>query len=279
MSRLLLLVLLLLPTLAFAQPEDADQRRFAALMQKAEAERWHALPFGDLVQRVGLEFRGTPYVAGILDAPEQETLLAPLTQFDCVLFVESVLALARGIAAQDYTWATYMNGVQEQRYRDGVKDGYLSRLHYFSEWLHNNEERNLVVQLTQDLGGVPLGKPINFMSRNRSAYRHLASDSLFAGLIRVEEALRDRENLFIPQARIRSTYAGLQAGDVVALTSDLAGLDVAHTGFVFVSPNGQVGLLHASVQRGVVVETDLHAYVQGIRRQHGMMIARPNPSL
>lgn len=277
MSRLLLPLLFLLPTLALAQADAADQRQFSTLMEKARQESWHAQPFGELVQQIGLEFRGTPYVAGILDAPEEETLLAPLTQFDCVLFVESVLALARGIAAQDFTWATYLANVQQQRYRDGVKDGYCSRLHYFSDWLHNNEDRNLVVQLTQDLGGVPLGKSINFMSRNRSAYRHLASDSLFAGIVAVEQALRDREVYFIPQAQIRSTYAGLQAGDVVALTSDLTGLDVAHTGFVYVGPNGQVGLLHASVQRGVVVETDLHAYVQSVRRQNGMMVARPIP--
>lgn len=277
MLRLLLLVHLWMPFWAIAQSDEADQRRFATLMQKAQQEQWHALAFGELVQRVGLEFRGTEYVAGILDAPDEETLLAPLTRFDCVLFVESVLALARGIAAQDYSWASYLAHVQQQRYRDGVKDGYCSRLHYFSDWLHNNEERNLVVQLTQGLGGVPLGKPINFMSRNRSAYRHLASDSLFSGIVAVEQALRDRETFYIPKTRIRATYSGLQAGDVVALTSDLAGLDVAHTGFVFVGADGQIGLLHASTQRGVVVEPDLHAYVQGVRRQNGVMIARPNP--
>jgi len=275
MFNLLFLLLFLLPTSVLAQSDTEDQRVFSSLMAKAQSEHWHTLPFGDLVQRVGLEFLGAPYVAGILDEPAQETLLAPLTKFDCVLFVESVLALARGIVAQDFTWASYLRRVEEQRYREGVMHGYGSRLHYFSDWLYDNEARNLVVQRTRDLGGVPIGKPITFMSRNRSAYRHLASDSLYSGILALEQELRNREVLFIPQARIRSSYAGLHAGDVVALTSDLAGLDVAHTGFVFTGPNGQVGFMHASTQRGVVVEPDLHTYVQGVRRQNGMMVARP----
>lgn len=253
-------------------PADA---RFETLMAAARAENVHSRPLGQIVQWVGERLRGTPYVAGVLDAPAEETLVAPLDKFDCVLFVESALALARGIGAQDYSYDGYLRRVEQQRYRGGTLNGYCSRLHYFSEWIRDGEQRGLVENVTQQLGGIRLDKRLDFMSNHRDAYRQLTSDSLFAGIVEMERDLESLEVYYIPEGRLRSVYSRLQAGDIIATATDIEGLDVTHTGFVFDAGNGRKGFLHASTKDGVTVAPDLQTYLEGNRRQIGAVVVRP----
>ena len=97
----------------------------------------------------------------------------------------------------------------------------------------------------------------------------------------MEDRLRARQRRnpvrYVPQDSIRAVYDQLQAGDIVALVSPIDGLDVAHTGLVYVAKDGSRGLLHASLSDGVVVSPDLQRYVQKIDRQIGMVVARPQP--
>lgn len=258
------------------QQVDPSRLAFENTMAVATAEQWGELDLGDVMQRVGLRFIGRPYEAGLLDAPESETLVAPLDRFDCVLFVEAVLAISRGIVAGDPSHDGYLRRIEEQRYRDGTMDGYCSRLHYFSEWISVNEARGLVTNITSGIGGQILEKRLTFMGRNRSSYRQLAtSDSLFAGIQAMERDLADLEIQYVPKAAIRRTYGSLRAGDIVALATSIDGLDVVHTGLVYDAADGRKGLLHASLTRGVVVSPDLQSYVENNRSQIGIVVARP----
>ncbi|NBB99432.1 MAG: DUF1460 domain-containing protein [Bacteroidetes bacterium] len=264
------------PDTATVVDDEASRAAFAEVMARAQREAWHQRTFGALVQQVGLSFRQAPYAAGLLDTELEERLVVDLRQFDCVTFVEIALAMARGIAAEDYTYATFTAHLEDQRYRDGRIDGYCSRLHYFTDWIYDNAQRGTVVDLTQQLGGVPMAQPPTFMSAHRSAYRQLAaSDSLYAELLQVEQSIAAQPRYFIPQDRIRDVYNALQAGDIIALATDIDGLDVSHTGLVYRGPEGSVGLLHASLEDGVKVSLDLQRYVQNNRHQTGIVVARP----
>lgn len=97
-------------------------------MQEAVKEKLHSRPLGEMMQAIAVKFRGTPYRAGLLDRSSQETLVVSLQGFDCVLFVETVLAIARGVAVQDYSYHTFAGHIQNQRYRNGELSGYCSRL-------------------------------------------------------------------------------------------------------------------------------------------------------
>ena len=256
--------------------DAASRAAFADVMARAKREAWHKRTFGALVQQVGLAFRQAPYAAGLLDAASEEHLVVDLRQFDCVTFVEIALAMARGITAEDYAYATFTSHLEDQRYRDGHIDGYCSRLHYFTDWVYDNAQRGTVVDLTQQLGGIPMAQPPTFMGAHRSAYRQLAaSDSLYDELLHIEQSIAAQPRYFIPQDRIREVYSVLQAGDIVALATDIDGLDVSHTGLVYRGPEGSVGLLHASLEDGVKVSPDLQRYVQNNRRQTGIVVARP----
>jgi cell wall-associated NlpC family hydrolase len=245
-------------------------------MSYARAEQLHTRPLGEIMQAIGLQFLRKPYVAGLLDEPAEETLVVTFAKFDCVLFVETALAMARGIAVEDYTYETFARHLREQRYRDGALNGYCSRLHYFSEWIADNEVRGTVENVTRALGGAPLDKQLTFMGAHRQSYpRLVASDSLFQCIRGMEADLAGLALYYIPQDRIRAVYDRLQAGDIVAMATKIGGLDVVHTGLVHANYDGSKGLLHASTKNGVVVSPDLQAYVQNIPNQIGIVIARP----
>ena len=257
-------------------PPNAADVRFQAVMDFAQREGLHERSIGEIVQAVGERFVGAPYVAGMLDEAEEEALIAPLDRFDCVLFVETALALARGIAVEDYSYAGFLDRLEALRYREGQLDGYCSRLHYFSEWIEDNERRGHVRNLTPGLGGEPLGKTLDFMSAHRASYPRFAeNDSLFRGVREMEQRLEGTDVHYIPQDRIREVYGQLRAGDLLAFATPIDGLDVTHTGLVYAHEDGGMGVLHASTSGGVTVAPDLQAYVEGVESQKGIVVIRP----
>ena len=257
-------------------PDSTTEQLFKDVMAFARAERLHGRSFGEIVQAVGMRFLQTPYVAGKLDEPEQETLIVDLTGFDCVLYVEAVLALARGIAIEDYAYETFVSHIQDQRYRDGALDGYCSRLHYFTEWILNNEARGAVKNITKTLGGELLDKQLTYMSEHRDSYpRFATNDSLFQGIQAMERNLADLDHYYIPQDRIRAVYDRLRPGDIIATSTHIEGLDVTHTGLVYADDDGGIGFLHASTSGGVMVSPDLQDYIQNNSVQIGIVVARP----
>ncbi len=259
-------------------PDATTRRLFQEVMAYARAHDLHERPLGEVMQALGLRFRGQPYVAGMLDAPATEKLICRLDGFDCVTFVETALALARTVRAQEDRFAAFMRHVQEGRYRGGAMDGYCSRLHYFSEWIADNERRGHVRNITEALGGEPLDKTLDFMSTHREAYpRFATNDSLYRCIGQMEARLADMELHYIPQDRIHAVYDRLEAGDIVALATSIDGLDVSHTGLVYKGPDGATGLLHASTSDGVTVSPDLQSYVQHVDVQIGIVVARPLP--
>lgn len=257
---------------------DAETRAaFERIMTEARAERWHEQPFGDLVQTVASTLLGARYQDGLLDVAENEALVVNLAAFDCVLYVENVLALAQAVARQDYTWEAYTGHLEGLRYREGALEGYCSRLHYFSDWIHDNARRGHVRDVTQEIGGAPFEQTLDFMSTHRDAYPRLAADSVYQCIVGVEAALRERTLYYVPEERIRTVYPLLQPGDVVATATDIAGLDVTHTGFVYRTAEGGTGFIHASITGEVKVSDDLAGYIEDNERQIGILVARPLP--
>jgi hypothetical protein len=242
----------------------------------ARAERLDTLPIGDIVARLGRTFVGTTYTPGTLEVPGPERLVINLRELDCVTFVEANLVLARMIRAGQSDFDIFRAELTRLRYRDGELDGYPSRLHYFSEWISDNEAAGLMRDVTRELGGVPVNEPINFMSRNADAYPRLADHANLAAIREIERRLSARVRYYIPQDRIGEVAAGIRDGDIIAATSTLQGLDVAHTGFALWI-DGELHLLHAPLfGRNVEIsDLPLARRIPSIPGQDGIMVARP----
>jgi Protein of unknown function (DUF1460) len=264
------------PSSVIARPlAPAAPPEFAHIMQWAKQRELAERSLPEILQAVSEQFLGATYREHLLDQTDSETIFVSLKEFDCVLFVETVLALARGIAVQDYTYPTFLQNLQAQRYWNGKIDGYCSRLHYFSTWIQDNAKRNTVADMSSRLGGVPFNQPLDFMSRHWQKYPQLLHSPNNRQCIQAMEAKIDPATIrYIPRFQIARLYQKLQPGDIVAMTTDIPGLDATHTGLVYRSANGNIGLIHAAPIVGVKISTDLQTYVDRLGAT-GILVARP----
>ncbi len=265
--------------------DDADWEVFRDKVRWAREQRLDTLPLGEAMAALGRSFVGTAYVPHTLEADGPESLVINFTGLDCVTFVENVFALTRfartpGAAGllDDRLEAQhrYEDLLQELRYRDGTLDGYASRLHYFTDWVKDNEARGLVVDMSRELGGVRDDEPIDFMTTHADAYRQLADPGNTANVRAAEERLSSEGRYFVPGGRIAAASPGIRNGDVIAATSTVAGLDVAHTGLAL-WVDGELHMLHAPLVGEAVQISDvsLAERILRIGGQDGIIVARP----
>jgi hypothetical protein len=163
------------------------------------------------------------------------------------------------------------------RYRGGVRKGYASRLHYFSEWISDGAARGLVRDLGEELGGEVDPRPLRFMTEHRDSYPALANDAVFGAIGLMEKRLDSHKRWMIPAARIPAVESRIQSGDVLAFATSIPGLDVSHAAYAYRDPQGILRVLHAPLSGGAVeiTKTTLPEYVANIRRATGILIARP----
>lgn len=221
---------------------------------------------------------GTTYAAGTLDRDSVEKLQPYLQETDCTTFVETVLALARTAVKKQSTWDEYCRQLTALRYRNGKIDGYLSRLHYFSDWIANNEQKGFVTDITKISGGVPDTLQLYFMSRNADRYPALQRNATLVDDIAVQErSLSGKITYYLPTFRLDSaSLATIQSGDIIAFTTDIPGLDIAHVG-IAIQNNGEVRLIHASSSQGrVIVENrSILQQLKDNKKFSGIRIIRP----
>ena len=251
----------------------------------AVAQRRDAQPeFGELLGAIGERLVGTRYEPQTLELPGPERLVINLEALDCVTFVENVLVMARLAWPADPALvgdpgrfkAAYHRELTAIRYRGGVLDGYPSRLHYFSEWIGDNEALGLIDGISRDLGGVVDESPIDFMSTHPEAYRQLADPASLAEIAAAETRLRSVPRHYLPEDGIEDAAPLLRDGDIIAATSTVPGLDIAHTG-IAVWRDGVLRLLHAPLVGSHVQISDesLAERLRRIEGQDGIMVARP----
>lgn len=253
-------------------------------VRAARAQGLDTLPIGERAARIGEMFVGTVYVPQTLDPEGPERLVVNLRALDCVTYVENMLALAWFVRHgppdiledRDRAIDLYEDILTTLRYRDGVLGGYPSRLHYFSEWLQDNEEKGLVEVVTQEIGGEPLPGEIHFMSSHQDAYAQLVDPQNLREIRRIEERLSGQTRYYVPQERVAEVQEQIRTGDIIAATSTLDGLDVAHTGFALWRGD-TLHLMHAPLvgEDVQISERPLAERLLGIGAQDGIMVGRP----
>ena len=220
-------------------------------------------------------FLGTPYLANTLENSAEEKLIVFNDKYDCVTFVEYILALSIYQTQNVESKKSVLQIITELRYRDGIIDGYGSRLHYFTEWLMNSETNGTIINITSKIGGKPFEKKINFMTTHKSKYPKLQNNKDYQKVERAEKFLNNQSLTYIPKGDIKLSYPLIQHGDIIAITTGIEGLDIVHTGFAY-RKGDNIHLLHASEKEGKVVisELPLDEYMQKNKSQSGIMVAR-----
>lgn len=253
---------------------ESDQELAIKAMQEVSVKK-HNASTADLIMALSEKFTGTPYVAHTLEVKEPEQLVVNLSGMDCTTFVEQMLGMALAIKQGAGTFEDFTRILACIRYRDGVIDGYPSRLHYFTEWLQDNARKGILEIVSNDLGDQAFDSKVFFMTANPGSYRQLKSPTFIEKMKEVEKHVSAYDMNFIPKGKIKELEGLIKNGDIIAFTTDIAGLDVSHTGFA-IQQNGRLHLMHASLRTNMVEisPVPLSEYLAPMRRVTGILVAR-----
>jgi hypothetical protein len=235
--------------------------------------RGSSLTTGDLACAIGNYFLDAPYQPDTLESGNQEKLIVNLVQFDCFTFLETVLALTGCVAGGKINKAEFRRLLRLIRYRSGIINGYSSRLHYFTDWLRDNELKGMLRDLSRQLGAVSSRKKINYMTAHRKDYSGLQNENEFQKMRRVEQNISRRVFRVIPKNTVNNQVGEIKSGDILAFTAGRAGLDVAHAGFALWQEK-KLHLLHASRKEGAVVvsKKTLASYLRQNKKFTGIIV-------
>jgi hypothetical protein len=233
-------------------------------------------PIPVLMVKVGTFFKETPYVAHTLET-DKEQLVINLREMDCTTFAENCLAISKTIKSKEPTFEQFTQELIKIRYREGKIDGYPSRLHYFSDWIYDNDRKKIIESASKEIAQIPYKNVVNFMSTHPDSYQQLKENSeLVQILAEQENQISAREAYYIPENKISEFEDKLMDGDIVGITTGIKGLDISHVG-ILVRKAGRIHIMHASskAEKVIVSEETLGEYLLSSKSATGIMVARP----
>ncbi len=255
--------------------QQADSLKICQLLRQANRET--------SVLWLARQFLGVPYVAHTLEVNDDERLVVNTRQLDCTTLVETVAALKLCTQAGKHGFADYLNALRQLRYRQGRMAGYPSRLHYFTDWIRDKVAMQLVTDIQQPNPPFSAVQTVNvdYMSTHTSAYKALkASAALVPEIRAAEQSLTGMKVRYIPKRSLRNSALlrkVIKDGDILAITCNKKGLDIAHLGFAVWRSNG-LHLLNASMIHKKVIEEPmtLYQYMQKHKTHTGIRVVRIN---
>ena len=254
-----------------------DEKIFNQKVSLAVDKSLKDKPINEVIVEIGKSFLGTEYVAHTLEKDGDENLVINLTGLDCTTFLETSLTFSRCIKKDKTSFDDYQNELTYIRYRDGKIDKYPSRLHYFSDWIFNNQHKGIVKDITKEIGGKPIKFKLNFMSENPKYYKQLKENPGFIPVIKKqEEEINTRQYFYIPEDDIEKLESNIQTGDLIALTTSDKGLDIGHVGVAIKMDNGRIHFMHAPLvgSKVQITETPLSDYTKKIKKHTGIIVLR-----
>ena len=227
-----------------AQPRDLSRRRVEQLL----SQTGYNGSAGSRIEFLSRQFLGRPYAANALvgSPSTPEVFKASLDSFDCVTYVETVLALS-----QSSTLDEFVDSLRKIRYEKGSVR-WERRNHYMTGWIRNNSRIGTVSRL---------------FTRVRSIVKERILD-----VVRGLPPIRTRFKC-VPKSAVRALRSQLQTGDLIFFASTRKHLDVFHCG-ILIRDRERLMMRHASRSRNAVVEQDLDEFLKA-NRMAGIIVVRP----
>ena len=279
--KLLLLVIFLSFSLTVCTDaqiyKDEDVQICESKFQLAVNNNLNSEPINEIIVEIGKSFLGTDYETHTLEKDGDEQLVINFTGLDCFTFLENALVISRCIKQGKTSFDDYIEELTFIRYRNGLIDQYPSRLHYFIDWIYDNQEKGIVEDATKQLDGEKLELNLSFMSGHPDYYKQLKLNPEFIKTIKKQEKeINQRDHYFIPKAKISEMEYQIENGDLLAFTSAIEGLDVNHVGIAVRMEDRRIHVLHAPNVGYKVQISDkpLAEYVMGIKNDSGIIVVR-----
>jgi hypothetical protein len=224
-----------------------SRRRVEHLLSKTKHEDSAA----SRIEVLSRHFLGLPYQPNPLigSADTAEVFTASFDGFDCITYIETVIALARASNVGDFTeW------LRKIRYERG-RIQWDRRNHYMTQWIRNNQREGIVKPFS--IPAVPT------LSRERVL-------NVVPGLDPHRTVVKCVSKRAVPRLE---QY--LQSGDLIFFASTRKNLDMFHAGIITRDSN-KVSMRHASRSQGGVVEQELSEFLKA-NRMAGVVVVRPQP--
>jgi N-acetylmuramoyl-L-alanine amidase-like len=208
---------------------------------------------GDRIDILSRQFLGHPYQTNPLigSAESPEVFTVSLDAFDCVTYIETILALS--LASNPDEFEKWLRKI---RYQNG-RIVWERRNHYMTGWIRSNQRAGAVRRLS--LPNIPV----------RVKERKLNG---IPGLPPIR-----RRFTCVPKPAIRRLALHLETGDLIFFASTRKHLDVFHCGII-IRDHERLLVRHASRSRGRVIEQELNDFLKE-NRMAGVIIARPKERL
>jgi hypothetical protein len=228
-----------------AQPRGLSRRRVEQLLSKTKVNR----SAGSRIDILSSQFLGQTYkpypLIGSVDTPEVFT--ASINGFDCVTYIETILALSRSSTVADF-----VEWLRKIRYEHG-RIQWDRRNHYMTAWIRNNKRAGIIRPLRN---GVPA------VTKERLL-------DVVPGLAAKRTRVR-----CVPKSSLPALKSHLQTGDLIFFASTRKNLDVFHCGII-VRNGKHILMRHASRSLGGVVEQDFDEFLKA-NRMAGVIVVRPS---
>lgn len=253
---------------------EEDRAVFDRFLREMESKK--SLPVGDLTVETARFFLNRPYVSATLEK-EPEGLVVNLRELDCTTLVETTFALVQTLKDPAPSFDVFCDYLRQIRYRDGVIRDYTDRLHYMTDWIYENQRKGWVRDVNREIGGQPLDLALSFMSTHPASYKQLKNCPVYvARMAAKEKEISSRSFYYLPETEIDRHASEIENGDMVCFVTTIKGLDVSHVGIIC-RVGEKLTFLHASTTARKVIINDepLQAYVQGNKRNRGVMLVRP----
>ena len=228
-----------------AQPRGLGRRRVQQLLSETKYERCTSSRI-DVLSRhfLGHSYKPNPLIGSVDTA---EVFTASLDGFDCVTYLETIVALARASNVDDF-----VEWLRKIRYEHG-RIRWERRNHYMSLWIRNNVRNGIIRPVS--MAALPI------VSRER--------------VLNVVPGLHPQRTRVkcVPKAAVSRFEPHLQSGDLIFFVSTRKHLDVFHAGII-VHDGKSMLMRHASRSGGRVVEQKLSEFLKA-NRMAGVIVVRP----
>jgi hypothetical protein len=191
---------------------------------------------------------GYPYQPDpLIGSPETaEVFTASLEGFDCVTYLETIVALARASSADDFA-----DVLRRIRYGHG-RVQWRRRNHYMTDWIRNNLREGILRRVS--IRAFPTISKLRMLNVVR-------------GL-----PARRAQMKWIPKPALTRLEPHLETGDLIFFVSTRKNLDVFHAGII-VRIGQKLRMRHASRSQAGVVEQELREFSKA-NRMAGVIVVR-----
>jgi hypothetical protein len=227
------------------QPRGLSRRRVEQLLSETKNEHCASRR----IEAISRHFLGHSYKPNPLigSADAAEVFTAFLDGFDCVTYIETIVALARASNVDGF-----IQRLRKIRYEQG-RIQWERRNHYMTLWIRNNVREGTIR---------PVSMPsVATLSRKRVL-------NVVPGL----DPQRTRVKC-VPKRAVPRLERYLQTGDLIFFASTRMNLDVFHAGII-VRDGKKVFMRHASQSQRAVVEQELSDFLKA-NRMTGVIVMRP----